>query len=151
LPVEEMWRGVTAVERYGDWSPECTYGAWLDDATGPAEGSRFLARNRFPDGFTTEVVCVVTVAAEPVRFGWDVYGGEELPFAHWEYELEPQGQRTVVRQSFTHGPGDSGMRQGVMADPAKAAESKRNRLDQLGRNMEVTLARMTAALRETAQ
>jgi hypothetical protein len=147
LEVEEVWRGITAVERYGEWSPECTYGAWVG-AAGPVEGARFAARNRFPDGLRTEVVCLVTVAEEPFRFGWDVFGGEDVPFAHWEYELKPAGDRTLICQSFTHGPGHSGMRQGVMANPGRAEETKQRRLNRLGRNMEMTIEAMTRAIRE---
>jgi hypothetical protein len=78
-------------------------------------------------------------------------GGEDVPFAHWDYELQAQGEETLIRQSFTHGPGNSGMRQGVLADPARAEESKQRRLDQLGRNMELTIAAMTRAIRGPAR
>jgi hypothetical protein len=142
--IGEVWGWVTDVTAYGEWSPECVYGAWVDGADGPAVGAWFEARNEFADGFKTEVRCRVTVAEEPVRFGWDVFGDEDVPFAHWEYELVPQGEQTVVRQWFTHGPGDSGMRRGVLADPGRAEETKRARLDQLGRNMRLTIAAMTA-------
>ena len=145
--VEEVWRGITDVAGYGVWSPECVHGAWVDGADGPAVGAWFEARNEFAGGFKTEVRCRVTVAEEPVRFAWDVYGGEDEPFAHWSYELEARGRQTLIRQSFTHGPADSGMRRGVLADPARAEEAKQGRLDQLGRNMETTIAAMEASLR----
>jgi hypothetical protein len=145
MPVDAVWTGITAIERYGEWSPECIYGAWLDGA-GPARGARFEARNRFADGLETYVTCVVTVADEPRRFGWDVYGDEDVPFAHWEYELQPQGSTTLVKQSFTHGPGDSGLRAGVRRYPDQAAEVIKGRLDQLSANMCTTLAAMESAL-----
>jgi hypothetical protein len=140
LPIGVVWTGITAIDRYGDWSPECYYGAWLED------GKRFEARNRFADGLETYVTCVVTVADEPRRFGWDVYGDEDVPFAHWEYELEPKGAETLVRQWFTHGPGDSGMRIGVLQHPERAAEAIQGRLDQLSNNMRTTLRAMQQAL-----
>ena len=140
LPISVVWTGITAIERYGEWSPECYYGAWLEDK------KRFEARNRFADGLETYVTCVVTVADEPRRFGWDVYGDEDVPFAHWEYELEPRGTETVVRQWFTHGPGNSGMRVGVLQQPERAAEAIQGRLDQLSANMRTTLLAMQKAL-----
>jgi hypothetical protein len=143
--IGEVWGWITDVAGYGEWSPECVYGAWVDGADGPAVGAWFEARNEFADGFKTEVRCRVTAAEEPVRFGWDVFGGEDVPFAHWEYELIPQGEQTMVRQWFTHGPGDSGMRRGVLADPAQAEIAKQRRLDQLGRNMKLTIEAMAAA------
>ena len=140
LPIRELWSGITAIDRYGEWSPECYYGAWLE------KGVRFEARNRFKDGFETYVTCTVTVAEAPYRFGWDVYGGEDVPFAHWEYELEDRGVETLVRQTFTHGPGDSGMRMGAVQSPECAAEVIQGRLDQLAANMRSTLTAMESAL-----
>jgi uncharacterized protein YndB with AHSA1/START domain len=140
LPIHQVWTGITAIDRYGEWSPECYYGAWLEP------GARFEARNRFADGFETYVTCTVTAFEEPERFGWDVYGGEEIPFAHWEYELEDRGPETVVRQRFTHGPGNSGLRIGVVEHPDRAADVIRGRLDQLAANMRSTLAAMESTL-----
>ena len=144
LPVDVVWAGITAIERYGEWSPECYYGAWLDDRL--VAGARFEARNRFRDGLETYVTCVVTVADEPRRFGWDVYGDEDVPFAHWEYELVTQGGTTLVRQTFTHGPGDSGMRAGARRHSERAAEVIQGRLDQLSANMRTTLLAMEKTL-----
>jgi uncharacterized protein YndB with AHSA1/START domain len=141
LPIDQVWSGITAIDRYGEWSPECIHGAWLE------KGARFEARNRFPDGFETYVTCTVTVFEEPKRFGWDVYGDEAVPLAHWEYELEDHGIETLVRQSFTHGPGESGLRMGVVQDPDRAAEVIQGRLDELAANMRSTLTAMESALR----
>jgi uncharacterized protein YndB with AHSA1/START domain len=145
LPIRELWAGIVAIDRYGEWSPECYYGAWLDERI--EKGARFEARNRFKDGLETYVTCTVTVAEAPYRFGWDVYGGEEVPFAHWEYELEDRGAETLVRQTFTHGPGNSGLRIGAAENPERAAETIQGRLDQLAGNMRSTLTAMESALR----
>ncbi|MEU4193278.1 SRPBCC family protein [Kribbella sp. NPDC026611] len=145
LPVHAVWTGITAIDRYGEWSPECYYGAWLDDR-GIVAGARFEARNRFADGFETYVICVVTAAEELKRFAWDVYGDEPVPLAHWEYELEARGNETLVRQTFTHGPGISGLRLGVESEPAQAAETIQGRLDELAANMRHTITAMATAL-----
>lgn len=144
LPIGEVWGGVTGIERYGEWSPECYYGGWLSERI--EKGARFEARNRFSDGFETYVTCTVTVAEAPYRFGWDVYGGEAVPFAHWEYELEDRGAQTVVRQTFTHGPGDSGLRKGAVENADRAAEVIQGRLDQLAANMRTTIRAMESTL-----
>ncbi len=140
LPTRELWTGITAIDRYGEWSPECYYGAWLEP------GARFEARNRFANGFETYVTCAVTVFEEPKRFGWDVYGDEQVPLAHWEYELTDRGAETLVRQTFTHGPGESGLRMGVVKYPDRAAEIIQGRLDELAANMRTTLSAMETAL-----
>ncbi|WP_432886827.1 SRPBCC family protein [Kribbella sp. CA-245084] len=146
LPIQELWSGITAIERYGEWSPECYYGTWLDERI--EKGARFEAGNRFKDGFETHVTCTVTVAEAPYRFGWDVYGDDDVPFAHWEYELEDHGAETLVRQSFTHGPGNSGLRWGAAQDPDRAAEVIQRRLGQLAANMRSTLTAMESTLRK---
>ncbi|TCC15645.1 SRPBCC family protein [Kribbella sindirgiensis] len=140
LPIHKVWSGITAIDRYGEWSPECIYGAWLE------KDVRFEARNRFPNGLETYVTCTVTVLEQPRRFGWDVYGDESVPFAHWEYELEDRGAETLVRQSFTHGPGNSGMRMHVVQHSHRAPQAIQGRLDQLSANMRTTLAAMESAL-----
>jgi uncharacterized protein YndB with AHSA1/START domain len=141
LPIRQVWSGISAIERYGEWSPECIHGAWLEP------GARFEARNRFANGMETYVTCTVTVNEEPTRFGWDVYGGEDVPLAHWEYELEDRNAGTLVRQTFTHGPGDSGLRMGVVKYPERAPEIIQGRLDELAANMRTTLSAMESALR----
>src|SRR3954467_8640776 len=124
LPIHDVWSGITAIDRYGECSPECFYGAWL------AKGGRCEARDRFADGFETYVTCTITAFEEPTRFGWDVYGDEELPLARWGYELRDLGAETLVRQTFTHGPGESGLRMGVGKHPDRAAEIIQGRLDE---------------------
>ncbi|WP_210948925.1 SRPBCC family protein [Streptomyces sp. MK37H] len=151
-PVDRLWEAITDLSRIGDWSPECTYAGWLDGWSEPAVGARFEARNRFPNGLVTQVVCMVVAADRPYSFGWRVFGGSpetEEHFATWTYDLRPaarQGQ-TVVRQSFIHGPGDSGARAAVRADPENAAALLQGRLDQLRRNMTATIEAMTRDVR----
>ena len=36
---------ITDVSRMGEWSPECTGGAWVPPATGPAVGATFTGTN----------------------------------------------------------------------------------------------------------
>ena len=141
LRIHAVWSGITAIDRYGEWSPECFYGAWLE------KGVRFEARNRFADGFETYVTCTITAFEEPNRFGWDVYGDEEVPLARWEYELRDLGAETLVGQTFTHGPGESGLRMGVCKHPDRAAEIIQGRLDELAANLRTTLHAMESALR----
>ncbi|MFJ4635976.1 SRPBCC family protein [Streptomyces hygroscopicus] len=152
VPADRLWKAITDLSRIGDWSPECTYAGWLDGWSEPVVGARFEARNRFAGGLVTQVVCLVVAADRPFSFGWKVFGGSpdtEEHFAAWHYELRPaeQPDRTVVRQSFTHGPGDSRARAAVRADPGNAAALLRGRLDQLRRNMAVTIEAMVRDIR----
>ncbi|MFJ4921053.1 SRPBCC family protein [Streptomyces sp. NPDC088725] len=154
VPADKLWAAITDLERIGEWSPECAYARWHDGWSGPVPGARFTARNEFPDGLITHVECLVT-AAEPTRsFGWKVYlhdPGTDDWFAAWHYDLlpAPGPEQTLVRQSFAHGPGDSGLRKAVRSNPDEATAIVRGRLDQLRDNMSRTVEAMVRDIRST--
>jgi hypothetical protein len=145
-----MWERLTDLSRLGNWSPECEHAAWLDDvAPGARTGARFEGRNRFGNGNVGNVVCVVTEADRPRIFAWVVLDDHEdpgRPGSIWRYELLTAGStdRTLVRHSFTHGPGNSGLRALAEADPGQAAGVVERRLAQLHRHMIRTIAAMAA-------
>lgn len=148
VPIERMWELVTDVTRTGEWSPECTHSAWLDTGRLPRIGARFEGRNRYPNGDTSRVVCRVTEVVRPRTFAWVVVADETSgrPDSFWRYDLTPAGSgRTVVRQEFVHGPGETGLSLGVRDDPDHAAEILADRLAQLRRNMTRTLTAMAAS------
>jgi uncharacterized protein YndB with AHSA1/START domain len=140
IPPERMWDLVTAVGRIGEWSPEATGGSWCAGVEGPAPGARFISHNRFPNGFESTVTCVVIEAERPGVFAWSVLDDAGLVGSTWRYELRAGNEpgSTVVRHSFTHGPGASGAREGAEADP-RALD---RRLVTLCRNMTTTIAAM---------
>jgi Polyketide cyclase / dehydrase and lipid transport len=137
---ERMWDLVTAVDRIGEWSPEATGGSWCDGAQGPAPGARFIGRNRFPNGFESTVTCVVIEALRPGTFAWTVLDDAGRVGSTWRYELREGGVPGIalVHQSFTHGPGASGLREGADADPMAI----NRRLVTLCRNMTTTISAM---------
>ncbi|MEV1011351.1 SRPBCC family protein [Streptomyces sp. NPDC049881] len=144
LPRDRVWKLITDVRLHGAWSPECFHASWLPDTPQPVRpGARFAARNRYPDGSESQVVCQVTEAVAPVVFAWAVLDGRgdvARPSALWRYELGPAAGagRTEVRHSFVHGPGDSGARAAAL----RAPETLAGRLAALRHNMELSLAAM---------
>lgn len=145
VPPAAMWAVISDVTRIGEWSPECVAAEWLEGA-GPKVGARFVGHNRYPGGFTASVTCVVTEAEQPHAFAWQVLDEAGEPYGTWRYELRPAGGsgRTLVRQSFVHGPGDSGLRVGARKAGRAAADG---RLAELRRNMIITIDAMAAAAR----
>jgi uncharacterized protein YndB with AHSA1/START domain len=147
LAPERLWDLVSDVTRIGEWSPECVGACWsADGPPGPRAGARFEGHNRYPDGRTAAVACVVTESVRPEVFAWvclDDSGDEARPASIWRYELAPADEpgRTVVRHGFVHGPGRSGARAGAQADPA----SLTRRLSALHGSMAATVAAMVAA------
>ncbi|MEV0596362.1 SRPBCC family protein [Nonomuraea cavernae] len=138
---DEMWALVTDVSRIGEWSPECTYGAWLDSPPGPRVGARFEGRNRF--GVTLSVTCVVTESEPPHRFAWVVLDQAGRHGSLWSYDLAPHAGGTLVRHAFEHGPGMTGPRAAVERDPGNVAAIVDERLAQLRANMTATIKAMT--------
>jgi uncharacterized protein YndB with AHSA1/START domain len=143
VPRERMWDLVTAVDRIGEWSPEVTGGSWCGDAQGPAVGARFIGHNRFPSGFESTVTCVVIEAEGPSVFAWTVLDNAGQVGSIWRYELRDGDEpgSTMVRHSFTHGPGATGAREAAETDP----QALNSRLVTLCRNMTTTIAAMTTA------
>lgn len=98
-PAEEVWALIANLERMGEWSPECYRVNWLDGASSPAKpGARFKGHNRWGP-VRWSMVCEVK-SAEPGReISWaTVQRGREL--VSWRYQLVPDGESTVVTESF---------------------------------------------------
>ncbi|WP_212912691.1 SRPBCC family protein [Streptomyces sp. TS71-3] len=138
-----FWDVISDVSRIGEFSPECVGASWLDEAApGPRQGASFRATNRFADGHTVEVPCVVTEAERSAVFAWAVLdrsGDPAAPGSVWRYELRPGSApgTTLVRHTFEHGPGDTGAR--------RSPETFQERLGQLHDHMSRTLTAMAAA------
>jgi uncharacterized protein YndB with AHSA1/START domain len=146
---ELVWDLVADVTRVGGWSPECIGAAWLGEPGRPRPGARFTGRNRIASGFEYEVTCVVTEADRPRAFAWvvlDDSGDPARPSSLWQYRIDPlPGGASRVRQRFTHGPGDSFLREIAANVPGPAAEIITARRDGLQANMTRTLRAMKAA------
>lgn len=93
-PAERIYALLSDPAQMGSLSPECVGGSWLDGATAPAVGARFKGRNK--RGIARWSTTNQVVAAEPGRafaFRTKQSGVE------WRYELEPDGDGTVVIES----------------------------------------------------
>src|ERR1700709_466239 len=45
-PPDRIYELLSDLPRMGEWSPECRQVEWIEGATGPAVGARFLGHNR---------------------------------------------------------------------------------------------------------
>jgi hypothetical protein len=141
-----MWDLVTDVARIGEFSPECVGAAWLDGSTAEP-GGRFEGHNEYAGGFTSTVTCVVTEAHRPDVFEWIVLDPSELPErpgSTWRYELAPGAApgQTRVTHRFVHGPGVTGVTEGMRENPGEAAAILQRRLDIVRKHMTVTIEGM---------
>lgn len=145
---ELVWDLIADVTRVGGWSPECTRASWLGEPGRPRPGARFIGHNRLPDGFEYDVTCVVTEADRPHAFAWAVLddnGDPTRPSSSWRYQIDPlPGGGSRVLHRFTHGPGDSFLREAAAIAPDQAAGIITARLHGLRANMNAALRAMKA-------
>jgi uncharacterized protein YndB with AHSA1/START domain len=143
-----VWDLLADITRVPEWSPECVHTAWLDEIPDVVGAARFTGRNRAHNGFEWAVTCVVTEAERPRTFAWTVLADPQEPgvgSSYWRCELQPvPGDGTQVRESFTHGPGGSGLRWMVEQEPDRAAHLIEDRRRRLRENILQTLTGMKA-------
>ncbi len=100
-PPEQIYALVADLPRMGEWSPECQSVEWVEGATGPAEGARFVGHNR---GGPRQLIRWSrrgrVLAAEPGREFTFVTeeGGRESTL--WRYRFERVGGDTRVTESY---------------------------------------------------
>ena len=96
---EHLYALVSDVVRMGEWSPENVGGRWVGDVAAPTVGARFRGSNR--RGWRRWSTTCTVVSAEPGRtFAFDVaFAG--IPASRWTYELRPDGEATVVTETWT--------------------------------------------------
>ena len=120
-PPERVWDLVSDIFLMPRLSPELQEVSWLDDATGPAVGCRFLGRNANQYRGTWETVSTVVECDPPRCFSWAV-GDPGHPMATWRFTLRPDGTGTVLEQRARMGPGRSGLSVAIDAMPDKEAK-----------------------------
>ncbi|WP_052434518.1 SRPBCC family protein [Streptacidiphilus melanogenes] len=112
---ERVWELVSDISTSPRFSPELQRTEWLEGATGPMIGAHFAGHNARPDGRRWQTVSRITEYAPLHRFAWavlpDVATAPGDAFAHWHYELRPDGAGTVL----VHG-----MRLGNLRTPVHA-------------------------------
>ena len=112
---QEVWDVVTDIERTGEWSPVCRACWWKEPATGPEVGAWFHGRNQAGDR-VWETESQVVVAEEPVEFTWMVAGNA----VRWSYRLAPDGDGTVLTESWAVQPAGFEMFDEIFGDEAQA-------------------------------
>ena len=102
--LEAVWALVSDIELPTRFSSEVQSVSWLDGATGPAIGARFVGTNRHAAIGDWQAECTIT-AFEPGRaFEWTV-GELDHPSAIWRFSLDGADGAVRLRQWFPDGPG----------------------------------------------
>ena len=137
-PASFVWKLVSDVDLPGRFSDEFQGADWLDGVTGPAVGARFRGRNHHPAIGDWETTSFITELEEERLFGWAVNDVEQSG-SRWRFELEPDGDGTLLRQRATLGPGPSGISVEIELSPDDEEEIIERRLQEHRVNMQRTV------------
>jgi hypothetical protein len=143
-PTPVVWPLIADIELPARFSSEVRSATWLDGATGPSLGARFLGTNANSAAGSWQTVCTVVDYVYGRRFGYVVNAVDridlERPAAAWRYELEPApGERARLRHLARIGPGPSLLTRVIAADPARERHIVASRLANLRRSMLATV------------
>ncbi|WP_435118677.1 SRPBCC family protein [Amycolatopsis thermoflava] len=135
---ERVWALVSDIGLMPAMSDELQSVEWVDGATGPAVGARFVGRSKHEalgEWATTSEI----VEFEPGRvFAWAV-GDPAEPSATWRFRVEPRDGGTELSQWMRLGPGRSGLSLAIDRMPEKEQKIVFVRMREFERNMTATL------------
>ena len=115
---EQAWALVTDIELPTRADGELQRVEWLDGATAVAVGARFRGHNADPRIGEWQTESEIAEVEDGRRWVWCV-GSVECPVASWGFEIEPDGDGTVVRQWAKAGTGRSPFTEFIEQHPDK--------------------------------
>jgi hypothetical protein len=138
-PAATVWALVTDIALPAKFSSEFEGAEWLDGATGPSLGARFVGHNRHPAAGAWDTVSTICELEPARRFGW-VVGDADHPSAQWRFDLAERQNTTTLTQWMRMGPARSGINVAIDAMPDKESRILERRLAEHRANMAATLA-----------
>jgi uncharacterized protein YndB with AHSA1/START domain len=99
-PPDAVWAVVADVTRVGEWSGECRGCTWVDGASGPVAGARFVGRNR-RGGLRWRRLNEIVVADAPRLLVWrTVPHGVYRDSVEWRLTLRADQRGTRVTEFY---------------------------------------------------
>jgi len=134
-----VWELVSDIELMPTMSQELQSVEWLDGASEPAVGAKFIGRSKHEslgEWATTSHV----IECEPERvFAWAVEDPAN-PTAIWRFRLEPKNGGTELSEWMQMGPARSGRSFAIDRMPEKEQKIVFVRMREFEQNMAATLA-----------
>ena len=142
-PSRRVWQLVADVELMPTMSEELQSVEWLDGATKPAVGARFVGHSKHEalgEWATTSEV----IECEPERvLAWAVEDAAN-PTAIWRFRLEPKDSGTELSEWVQMGPARSGLSFAIDRMPDKEQKIVFVRMREFERNITATLDQIKA-------
>lgn len=151
-PPGRVWELVTDIGLPARTGAELYRVEWVDGATAPAVGARFVGHNRNAVLGEWRTLCEITELRAERAFAWAVTDPDgrfgvpadpTAPAATWRFDLEPDGTGTRLRHSVRIGPSPSGLTVAIARYPHREEEIMASRAADLRANMRTTLTTIT--------
>jgi len=137
-PADDVWLLVSDINLPARFSSEFAGAEWIGGAQGVALGACFEGHNRHDAIGEWTTTSTIVECDRGRTFAWAV-GDAGHPSATWRFDLEPDGDNTLVTFAARIGPGRSGLTPAIEAMPDKEERIIERRLAEFCRNMEATL------------
>ncbi|GAB2995371.1 SRPBCC family protein [Mycobacterium bourgelatii] len=134
-----VWSLVSDIELMPTLSSELQSVEWVEGATGPKLGARFVGHNSHDAFGEWSTTSQVVACDQPREFAWAV-GNPEYPSATWRFVLTPRDGGTVLTYWMQMGPGRSGLSMAIDAMPDKEQKIVFVRLREFETAIGMTLA-----------
>ncbi|TGB13576.1 SRPBCC family protein [Streptomyces sp. MZ04] len=136
---ERVWELVADIGLMPTLSTELRSVEWLDGATWPVTGARFVGRSEHESFGTWQTTSYVVECEAPRVFSWAVEDPEQ-PSALWRFSLRARDDGgTELTQWMQMGPGRSGLSHAIDRTPEKEQKIVFVRMREFERNMAATL------------
>ncbi|MFG1664312.1 SRPBCC family protein [Streptomyces sp. Y7] len=137
-PPDRVWEIVSDVSLMPGMSDELQSVHWLDGASRPAVGARFVGRSRHEALGEWETTSHVIECDSPSVIAWAV-DDPSRPAAVWRFRLEGKDDGTELSEWMQLGPGRSGLSFAIDEMPDKEQKIVFVRMREFERNMTATL------------
>jgi uncharacterized protein YndB with AHSA1/START domain len=143
---QRVWSLVSDIELMPTLSNELQGVEWLDGATGPQLGARFVGHNEHDAFGRWSTTSQIVSYHQPREFAWAI-GEPDNPAATWRFRLTPRDGGTALSFWTQLGPGRSGLSSAIDAMPDKEQKIVFVRL----REFEAAIDKTLAAIKRLAE
>ena len=134
-----VWSLVSDVQLMPTLSNELQSVEWVEGATGPRVGARFVGHSEHEAFGRWSTTSQIVAYDEPREFAW-VVGDRENPSSTWRFRLTPRDGGTTLSFWMQMGPGRSGLSEAIDSMPDKEEKIVFVRLREFERSIDKTLA-----------
>jgi uncharacterized protein YndB with AHSA1/START domain len=143
---DRVWNLVSDIELMPTFSNELQSVEWVEGASGPRIGARFVGHNEHDAFGQWSTTSQIVSFDERREFAWAV-GDPDYPASIWRFRLKPRDGGTALTYWMQMGPARSGLSTAIDAMPDKEQKIVFVRL----REFETAIGKTLAAIKRLAE